>query len=105
MLERLRQKQVSQRYRYPRRDVAAPRRAREQVLGSFHDAIITALTGFERSERIVDIADAVDADRYGEAILLEEIGVLRGEERRIGRQRKGDVASRRRNLLGGIVRR
>src|SRR5204863_7987822 len=63
----------------------------EQGRDVAHDHVVARTAAAEGTLRVVRLTRAVEADRYREAVLLEELTVLLGEERPVGRGRERDL--------------
>ena len=87
LVERVGQVHVRRRDRDARRDLH-PALGLEQGPDPREDAVVTARPVAEGSQEVVLLAGPVEADRHGEAVVLEELGVRLGQEGAVGGDRE-----------------
>src|SRR5271165_2380480 len=73
----------------------------QERLDAPHDRIETAASALERPERVMELAWSVEADSDGEAVVLEEAGVVLGQQRAVGGDRERHLRAAR---FGEIAR-
>ena len=74
----LRSSEIGRRYRHPRRHLHSVLSRQQRPHIGYHP-IIAAATALGGAQSVMNLADAVEAHRHGEAIALEEVAILRGE--------------------------
>ena len=109
MVERLGQAQIFRRHGHARRHLHRPLHANERHdVGK--DAVVAAAAALERALAVVHCADAVEADGDRKTVALEEIAVVRRQQRAVAGDGEADRhallrAERGRTLGGGAQHR
>ena len=77
MVERLAQAEIGRRHGHARRHLHAAL-ARQQRPHIGDHAIVTAAAALGGAQPVMNVADAVEADRHGKAVAFEELAIVGG---------------------------